>query len=64
MKFHVFIPNTYGIFYAEMVSWQESEHGKIADNNWMNTQPAAEIWGYRSTYVIAPTLLLSTWSLP
>ena len=22
---------------AEMVSWQESEHGKIADNIWMNT---------------------------
>ena len=36
MKFHVFIPNM-EFFYAEMVSWQESKHGKIADNIWMNT---------------------------
>ena len=25
------------IFYAETVSWQELEHGKIADNIWINT---------------------------
>ena len=37
MKFHVLFQIHMEIFYAEMVSWQESEHGKIADNIWMNT---------------------------